>query len=201
MTRPMKVSSGIDRASGRGTRPARPLHRVTEMTAIDLTADAWTEDSTLAAEDPRTYVTFVLADQILGVDVAMVRRILDMQPVTRLPNAPMDLLGMIDISGDTIALTDLPGRLGLRGDETGANRRIIVLELGSDPVTTLGFIADRVLGVVEIPEAEIDAPPSAMSSWDASVLKGVARVNGALTQILALEALFGTSHRDAFDFA
>jgi len=171
------------------------------MTTTGTAEEAWADAEKAATDDPRTYVTFILADQTLAVDVAMVRRILDMQIVTRLPNAPGDLLGMIDISGETVALVDLPGRLGLHGGEPGASRRIIVLEVGSDPVTAIGVIADRVLGVVEIPEAEISLPPSAMTSWDASVLSGVTRINGKLTQILALETLFRSNHRDAFDFA
>ncbi|MFN4099896.1 MAG: chemotaxis protein CheW, partial [Pararhodobacter sp.] len=145
------------------------------MTASLMAEEAWTDEDKAAADEPRTYVTFILAEQTLAVDVAMVRRILDMQAVTRLPNAPGDLLGMIDISGETVALVDLPGRLGLRGGEPGANRRIIVLEVGADPVTAIGVIADHVLGVVEIPDGEISAAPSARTSWDASVLRGVTR--------------------------
>ena len=175
------------------------------MTATGMAEEAWTQDDRAGTDEPRTYVTFVLAEQILAVDVAMVRRILDLQPVTRLANAPGDLLGMIDISGETVALVDLPGRLGLHGGlqkgEAGADRRIIVLEIGADPVTAIGVIADQVLGVVEIPNSGIGAVPEAMTSWDASALRGVTRLNGRLTQILALETLFRANLPGAFDFA
>ncbi|TGD41918.1 hypothetical protein EEB11_16315 [Pseudotabrizicola sediminis] len=170
------------------------------MTAATLAEEAWTQEDSGVKDDPRTYVTFVLAEQLLAVDVAMVREILDMQTITRLPNAPGDLLGMIDIRGENVALVDLPGRLGLHGGKSEGAGRIIVLEFGTNPATPIGVIADRVLGVAEIPDDEIGAAPSAMTSWDASVLRGVARVNGQLIQILALETVFQTNLPGAFDF-
>lgn len=170
------------------------------MTAIAMVEDGWTDDDLVTVDDPRTYVTFVLAQQTLAVDVAMVREILDMQTITRLPNAPGDLLGMIDIRGENVALVDLPGRLCLHGSNPEGNGRIIVLEFGTNPRTPIGVIADRVLGVVEIPEGDIGSAPSAMTSWDASVLRGVTRINGRLVQILALDTVFRANLPGAFDF-
>lgn len=171
------------------------------MTATGLAEEAWTDEDLVISDDPRTYVTFVLAEQTLAVDVSMVREILDMQTITRLPNAPGDLLGMIDIRGENVALVDLPGRLCLHGSNPEGSGRIIVLEFGENPRVPIGVIADRVLGVVEIPDGEIGAAPSAMTSWDASVLRGVARLNGRLIQILALDTVFQTNLPGAFDFA
>lgn len=170
------------------------------MTGALMADEGWSQDDSGTADEPRTYVTFVLAEQMLAVDVAMVREILDPQPVTRLPNAPGDLLGMIDIRGENVALVDLPGRLGLHGSPPEGAGRIIVLEFGSNPATPIGVIADRVLGVAEIPDDEIGAAPSAMTSWDSSVLRGVARVNGQLIQILALETVFQSKLPGPFDF-
>lgn len=171
------------------------------MTATGMAEEDWTDEETAIADEPRTYVTFVLAEQTLAVDVAMVRRILDMQAITRLPNAPGDLLGMIDVGGETVALVDLPGRLGLHGGNGGSERRIIVLEVGTDPMTAISVIADRVLGVVEISATDINPAPTGMTSWDASVLRGVARINGQFTQILALETIFRSNLPGAFDFS
>lgn len=170
------------------------------MTATAMVEDGWTDDDLVTVDDPRTYVTFVLAQQTLAVDVAMVREILDMQTITRLPNAPGDLLGMIDIRGENVALVDLPGRLCLHGSNPEGNGRIIVLEFGTNPRTPIGVIADRVLGVVEISGGDIGSAPSAMTSWDASVLRGVTRINGRLVQILALDTVFRVNLPGAFDF-
>lgn len=162
-------------------------------------ASAWDEPQ--AGVEPATYVTFELADQVFAVDVANVREILDMQPIAALPNAPGDLLGMVDVRGEGIAVVDLPGRLGLMGQRELSEGRIVVFEFGTtDPPTPLGVIADRVLSVIEIPDAEIEPAPSGMTRWDAGSLRGVARVAGRLTMILALHTLFADAGRGDFDF-
>jgi len=152
------------------------------------------------AAEPRTYVTFELAGQDFAVDVTHVREILDLQPIAALPNAPGDLLGMVDVRGEGIAVVDLPGKLGLRGGTSAEDSRILVFELGAEPPTPVGVIADRVLSVIEIPEAEIERTPRAMTRWDAAVMRGVARIGGRLTMVLALDGLFSDALPGEFDF-
>ncbi len=151
-------------------------------------------------EDPVTYLSFELASQVFAADVRNVREILDLQPVTHLPNASHDLLGMIDVRGEGIAVLDLCSRLGLRGNDAVDGGRIIVFELGNAPSTPIGVLADRVLGVVEIGSTAIEAAPETMTSWDGSAVSGIARVGGALTMVLNLNRLFGTSVDNPFDF-
>lgn len=153
-----------------------------------------------AAAEPSTYVTFELGGQVFAVDVAHVREILDLQPIVSLPNAPGDLLGMVDVRDRAIAVVDLSGKLGLSPSRDAQEGRILVFEMGIGLRTPIGVIADRVLGVVTIPDAEIEAAPSAMTRWDATVMRGVARVAGQLTMLLALDALFGDESRSDFDF-
>lgn len=153
------------------------------------------------AAEPSTYVTFELSGQVFAVDVAHVREILDLQPIVSLPNAPGDLLGMVDVRDQAIAIVDLPGKLGLSAARDAQDGRILVFEMGAGPRTPIGVIADRVLGVVTIPDAEIEAAPAAMTRWDATVMRGVARVSGRLTMLLALNALFDDDTRSDFDFS
>jgi purine-binding chemotaxis protein CheW len=171
------------------------------MTATAALADSWAADEAGIEAEPQTYVTFELSGQVFAVDVGHVREILDLQPIARLPNAPGDLLGMIDVRGEGIAVIDLPARLGLHGGIDAEEGRIVVFEFGEDGRTAVGVIADRVLSVVEIHEGDIETAPSAMTRWDASAVQGVTRVAGRLTLLLALDRLFTEDARDAFDFA
>ncbi len=162
-------------------------------------AATWGLVAEAAAAEPRTYVTFELAGQVFAVDVTDVREILDLQPIARLPNAPGELLGMIDVRGEGVAVMDLPGRLGLSSGTGAEDGRIVVFELGAAR-TPLGVIADRVLNVVEIAEADVEPAPSAMTRWDAQSMSGVARVAGRLTMLLALDRLFDGDAPGPFDF-
>lgn len=170
--------------------------------APSLPADDWEPgDDNAQTAEPHTYVTFELAGQIFAVDVANVREILDLQPISRLPNAPADLLGMIDVRGEGIAVIDLPSHLGLMHQANPGDGRIVVFELGADRRKPVGVIADHVLSVVAIADADIEPAPDAMTRWRSDAMIGVARVDGQLTMMLALDRLFTGAASGPFDFA
>lgn len=151
--------------------------------------------------DSKTYVTFDIAAQSFAADVAVVREILDMQSVAELPNARSDILGMIDVRGEGIAVIDLQERLGLRGDSSSLTCKIIVLEIGADhDKKTFGIIADRVRNVLEIDDAGIEKTPSVPGNWDPVALDGVARLDGRLVYVLSFERLLGEERAGPFDF-
>lgn len=149
----------------------------------------------------KTYVTFDIATQSLAADVAVVREILDMQSVAELPNARSDILGMIDVRGEGIAVIDLQERLGLRGDSSSQTRKIIVLEIGGEHTKkTVGIIADRVRNVLEIADDRIEKTPSVPGNWDPVAMEGVARLEGRLVYVLSFDRLLGEERTGPFDF-
>lgn len=166
-----------------------------------LSADRWPgADENVTEHEPHTYVTFELADQIFAVDVRSVREILDLQPISCLPNAPADLLGMIDVRGQGIAVVDLLSQLGLSHRDSGAEGRILVLEIDADSRKPIGVIADRVLSVITISDSDIEAAPATATRWNANAMIGIARVDGQLIMMLALERLFKTDSSGPFEF-
>lgn len=171
------------------------------MTAPAALQETYSTEDVTPPTEPQTYVTFELAGQAFAAAVGHVREILDMQPIARLPNAPGDLLGMIDVRGEGIAVIDLPARLGLNGGADDGEGRIMVFEFGASGAAAVGVIADRVLSVVEIQDDGIEAAPSAMTRWDSASVRGVTRVGGRLTLLLALDRLFADDARDPFDFS
>jgi purine-binding chemotaxis protein CheW len=147
-----------------------------------------------------TYVTFDMGAQSLATDVGVVREILDMQEVAPLPNAGSELLGMIDVRGEGLAVLDLQSKLGLRCNDDSPDRRIIVLEIGEGTKKSIGIIADRVRNVTEIAADQIEPAPAVPGSWDSSVLEGVARIDGRLVYILSFTKLLAADMRGPFDF-
>ena len=140
------------------------------------------------AAEAEACLTFEIAGQVFAVAVSRVREILDTQPIAVLPNAPTELLGMIDVRGRGVAVVDIHARLGFRraDEETG---RILVFEIGERraPVAAL---ADRVIAVVEIGAADIEPAPASLTCWSPDALRGVTRIDGKIVMILRLDALF-----------
>lgn len=140
-----------------------------------------------------TYLTFDLGEQTLGVEVRHVREILDMQRITRLPNAPMDVLGVVDVRGASVPVLDLKSRLGIPSIDGSEEARIVVIEItiGSQR-KPLGILADRVRNVDQIPADEIEPCPSiGIGQWDTSILEGLSRRGSELIVLIRLDRIFG----------
>ena len=143
----------------------------------------------------KTYVTFDLAGECMGVEVANVREILDRQPIIRLPNTSSDVEGVIDIRGESIPVVDMGSRLGLPRSPDSEETRIIVFEIGVDSDTRpIGVFADRVRDVMLISENMIEKPTSiADMVHSPKLLRGIARHSELLILLLDVQSVFHES--------
>ena len=148
-----------------------------------------------------TYVTFDLGGQVLGVQVHHVREILDTVSISRLPNTPHEIEGVVDIRGESIPIVDMGSRLGLPRQDDGEETRIIVFELVvDDMVRPVGVLADKVRDVTQIWQEELEKPPTVVgASWDAELLGGFARHAGLLILLLNLDRVFGVGGPSELD--
>lgn len=154
----------------------------------------------LPVDEPQTFLTLRLGGQYFALSVAPVREILDEQPVATLPEATPDVIGLIDVRGESVIVMDVSRQLGVV-PETEGNRRIVVLERAGDSGRPVGMLADQVLSVVEIANAEIEAAPRAPGSGSAPrLVQGIARLGGNMVLVLDHAALLGSSGDDIFDF-
>lgn len=144
--------------------------------------------------DSTQYVTLGVAGEIFAVPVERVREILDMRPISRLPQAPHNLLGMIDVRGQGVPVLDLRLTLGLEAAADNENTRIVVLsvETAGGPVT-MGLRTDRVFEVTVLDSPELDAPPALGGKWAGRSIAGIGRRNGAFVTVFDLDRLLGAT--------
>ncbi|MEQ8599641.1 MAG: chemotaxis protein CheW [Devosia sp.] len=139
------------------------------------------------------YVTLGVAEEIFAAPVAKVLEILDMRPIARLPRAPGNLLGMIDVRGQGVPVLDLRLTLGMESAPDTENTRIVVLAInGADGVLTLGLKADRVFEVTVLDQATLDPPPPVSAGWGDQVIQGIGRRNGEFVTVLDLDRMLGS---------
>lgn len=142
--------------------------------------------------EPAQYVTLGVAKEIFAAPVATVQEILDMLPIARLPRAPENLLGMIDVRGKGVPVLDLRLTLGLESAPDTENTRIVVLSInGSQGPVTLGLRTDKVFEVTVLDSETLDPPPTVSSGWGGQCIKGIGRRNGAFVTVLDLNGLLG----------
>ena len=136
------------------------------------------------------YVTLGVAEDLFAVPVEQVQEILEPQSIARMPHAPADFLGIIDVRGEGVPVIDLRTRLGLPVAQDTENTRIIVLEVHlRGTMRKLGLKADRVFEVTSL-DGELESPPEIGSRWRAETVRGVGRRSGAFVTVFDLDRLF-----------
>jgi purine-binding chemotaxis protein CheW len=169
--------------------------------SLDL-GDIGSPDDESEEIKPLTILTFKIGSQVFAVNVHLVREILDMSEINPLPNAPHDVLGMIDLRGQSIAIVDLASRIGACS-EGRQDQRIIVFEFpNGDRMTSLGVLADRVLRVRETSEEAIEPVPETLSGWRCDVADGMVRSDDGIAIMLGMDRILGGSGQPGpFDFS
>jgi purine-binding chemotaxis protein CheW len=138
------------------------------------------------------YVTLGVADELFAAPVSKVQEILDMRPIARLPRAPDNLLGMIDVRGQGVPVLDLRLTLGIAPTADTENTRIVVLSVnGPQGAVTVGLRADRVFEVTILDSDTLDPAPSISASWSGHCIEGIGRRNGRFVTVLDLDRLLG----------
>ena len=138
------------------------------------------------------YVTLGVGEEIFAAPVESVQEILDMRPIARLPQAPPNLLGMIDVRGQGIAVLDLRLTLGFAPAEDTSNTRIVVLDLKPSGTPLVGGLrTDRVFEVTVLDSPDLDPRPAVSGKWTGDSVLGIGRRNGRFVTVLALDRLLG----------
>jgi purine-binding chemotaxis protein CheW len=137
-------------------------------------------------------VTFKLENEEFGVDILKVQEINRMLTITRIPNAPPFVEGVINLRGKIIPIVDLRKRLGFTGKPYDKSTRIIVVELDG---LILGFIVDSVSEVLRISESTVEPPPSIIGGIESDYIEGVGKLDNRLLILLELSKVFAYKDR------
>jgi purine-binding chemotaxis protein CheW len=138
-------------------------------------------------------VSFFLGNEEFGANILVIQEIIRTTPVTRVPNAPHFVEGIINLRGKVIPVIDLRKRLNLFSDsEPGRGSRIMVVQVGGK---TTGFIVDSVSQVLRIPTTIIEPPPDVASGVDAEYITGVCKLEDRLLIILDFGKILTSTER------
>lgn len=160
-----------------------------------------TESSTLAiaentpAQDVQTlqFLTFTLGEEEYGVDIMSVREIKAWSDVTRLPNSPKYMLGVMNLRGIIIPIFDLRARFGGENTQPHAKNVIIVVALEK---RLTGILVDTVSDIVDTTQTDIKPPPTADLNIDERYLHGLISLDERMIVLLDIDHLFD---RDLID--
>jgi purine-binding chemotaxis protein CheW len=135
----------------------------------------------------RSLVAFKIDTEEFAVDIGSVQEINRPVEVTRIPNSPPHVSGVMNLRGRIIPVVDLRRMLGFEVKSADKQSRIIVIEIGG---VVAGFLVDSVSEVVQLPESAVEAPPTFAGAVEPRYVNGVGKIDERLLILLNLEKMF-----------
>jgi purine-binding chemotaxis protein CheW len=131
-------------------------------------------------------VTFKLGEEEYALDIQCVQSIERVTPITRVPNAPHFVKGVINLRGNVTPIIDLRTRFGMEEWDATENTRIIICKQNGIEV---GIVVDQTTDVIDIPTEVIETPSKVSSQVEAEYIEGIVNLEGRLIVLLRFELI------------
>jgi purine-binding chemotaxis protein CheW len=149
--------------------------------------------------DASQFLTFRLAEDIFAIDVIMAKEVLDFADVTKVPQTPDYMLGVINLRGSVVPVVDMRLKFGMPETDMTRDSCIIVVEVDVEgEAVTVGALADSVQEVMDIEENQIEPPPRIGTKLNTEFIKGMGNLGEKFVIILDINKVFSA---DDLDFA
>ncbi len=147
------------------------------------------KDTKTASDSELQLVVFSIGSEEFGVEIMNVQEIIRMTSITRIPQAPDYIKGIINLRGRIIVVINLNVVLGMQSKEQDENTRIVVASIGD---TVMGFVVDAVSEVIRLPEKSVEpAPPVIADKLGTEYVMGVGKLDNRLLILLNLAKVLG----------
>lgn len=143
----------------------------------------------------RKLVVFDLAGELYGLDIFDVREIVKDTPVTRIPQTPEFVEGVVNLRGKIIPVIDLRKRFGFAKGEKTKDARIIIVDIAGQEA---GLVVDSVKEVAAVEEDTIEPAPDVITV-NAAFVEGLAKKDDKLIIIIKLGLLLKVEEKELLE--
>ncbi|HUX92872.1 MAG TPA: chemotaxis protein CheW [Ignavibacteriaceae bacterium] len=135
-------------------------------------------------------VSFMIQNEEFAIDILFVQEINRMLQITKVPNAPAFVSGVVNLRGRVIPVIDLRTKLGMEVKKHDKNTRIVVVEVKEK---TVGFIVDAVKEVLRIPASITEPPPELVTGINSEFIMAVGKLEDRLITLIDIEKILSNS--------
>lgn len=146
------------------------------------TGKAVQEDASTTSE----FVTMMVAGQLFGIPVLQVQDVLGAQKITKVPLAPREVAGSLNLRGRIVTAFDVRTRLGLPPRENAEENMSVVVDYNGE---FYSLIIDKVGEVMSLPLADYEQSPPTLNERWREVSAGIYRLKDSLLIVLDVARL------------
>ena len=140
--------------------------------------------------DGSQFLTFQLGDELYGVDILRVQEIKGYTTVTKIPNTPPHIKGVLNLRGTIVPIVELRTKFGMPTIEYTLFTVIVVVVIQEK---IMGLVVDAVSDVLNIDKKDIQPPPQFGAKVDVSFLNGIGKSGDKLVALLDMDRLLSDS--------
>lgn len=143
------------------------------------------------------YLTFTLRDEDFAIDIAKVREVLDVTTMTKIPQMPSFISGVINLRGNVVPVLDLGCRLGMAPVVQTKNTCVMIVETTiNESVVAMGTVADSVQMVLDLHASEIEEVPRMGTDVNTDFIDGMGRQGEKFLVILNIDKVLSQGGED-----
>ena len=145
------------------------------------------------------YLSFVLQDEVFAIDIGKIREVLEFTSVTKVPQMPPFMRGVINLRGGVVPVVDMKLKFGMGSTEKTINTCVIITEVVTDDgeKTVLGALADSVKEVFDLHNEDIEPAPKIGTQLKTEFLKGMGRKGEEFMLLLDVDSVFSLADIEA----
>ena len=144
-------------------------------------------------------VTFILSDELFGIEIGFIREIIEFEGITHVPMMPSFVRGIINLRGSVVPVVDLSIRFGRGLTEIKPSTCVAILSLpnGDSGYNEVGILLDAVCEVLEIPQENIEPSPTFGANIRGDFIQGIATIEGRFAILLDVKRALSVTELSA----
>jgi len=139
---------------------------------------------TVIHSDTVELATFYVGEALCGMDILKIQEINKLIEMTRVPQAPEYVLGILNLRGEIVTIVDLGKKLSLKSTEMSDKTRNIIVSSNGEHI---GLMVEKISDVVQAEWEKVEAPPANIGGVQGKYFTGVFKTEDRLIGILDVE--------------
>ncbi len=151
------------------------------------------------ASETTQYLSFNLGEEVFALDIGKVREVLEFTTVTKVPQTPDFMRGVINLRGGVVPVVDMKLKFGMGETEKTINTCVIIteVELDDGELTVLGALADSVQEVFDMHAEDVEPAPKLGTQLNTEFLKGMGKKDDEFVLLLDIDKVFSLAELEA----
>ena len=155
--------------------------------------------SVMEIAESTQYLSFNLGEEVFALDISKVREVLEFTSVTKVPQTPEFMRGVINLRGGIVPVVDMRLKFGMDETRKAINTCIIIteVELDEGETTVIGALADSVQEVFNMNAEDIEPAPKLGTQLNTAFLKGMGKKDDQFVLLLDIDRIFSQQEIEA----